>query len=107
MADLADTCVRRIAVGTPATVPAGNYAMLSLQELGLWDVLQPKFIFAENVRQVLDYIVRGEVDAGIFFSTDAKQAGDRVRVVAILSMKEPAIYPIAPLTHSMQPALEI
>ena len=46
------------------TVPAGQYAEESLRALGLWERLQPKLIFAENVRQALDYVARGEVDDG-------------------------------------------
>ncbi len=96
------TCerVRRIGVGTPTTVPAGNYAMLSLRELGLWDALQPKMIFAESVSQILNYTQRGEVDAGIVYATDAAQAGERVRIKAVLPLPEPVVYPIAPLVHS-------
>jgi molybdate transport system substrate-binding protein len=103
--DLSEARVRRIAIGSPATVPAGNYAMLALQELELWEVLQPKYIYAENVRQVLDYLLRGEVEAGFLFATDAWQADKRVSVVATLSLKEPVIYPIAPLARSSQPEL--
>ena len=64
-ADLLDARVGRIVIGSPKTVPAGQYAEESLRALGLWDRLQPKLVFAENVRQALDYVARGEVDAGI------------------------------------------
>ncbi len=70
-ADLAQARVGRIAVGNPKSVPAGQYAEESLRALGLWDRVQPKLVFAENVRQVLDYVARGEVDAGFVYTTDA------------------------------------
>jgi len=69
--DLLEARVTRIAVGNPKTVPAGQYAEESLRALGLWDRLQPKLVFAENVRQVLDYVARGEVEAGFVYTTDA------------------------------------
>src|SRR5258705_6839786 len=45
-ADLLDARVGRIAIGSPKTVPAGQYAEESLRALGLWDRLQPKLVFA-------------------------------------------------------------
>jgi len=70
-ADLLEARVKRIVIGSPKTVPAGQYAEESLRALGLWDRLQPKLVFAENVRQALDYVARGEVDAGFVYTTDA------------------------------------
>ena len=70
-ADLLEARVGRIVIGNPKTVPAGQYAEESLRALGLWDRLQPKLVFSENVRQALDYVARGEVDAGFVYTTDA------------------------------------
>jgi molybdate transport system substrate-binding protein len=70
-ADLLDPRVTRIVVGNPRTVPAGQYAEECLRALGLWERLRPKVVFAENVRQALDYVARGEVDAGFVYATDA------------------------------------
>src|SRR5690242_11343745 len=71
-ADLLEARVKRIVIGSPKTVPAGQYAEESLRALGLWDRLQPKLVFSENVRQALDYVARGEVDAGLVYTTDAR-----------------------------------
>lgn len=103
--DLKQDRVQRIGVGTPETVPAGAYAKTSLQGLGMWDELQPKMIFAEHVRQVLDYVQRGEVDAGLMYATDAAQGGERVKAVATLPLPNPVTYPIAPLKNTRQPEL--
>jgi molybdate transport system substrate-binding protein len=70
-ADLLDARVRHIVIGNPRTVPAGQYAEESLRALHLWDRLQPKLVLAENVRQALDYVARGEADAGFVYATDA------------------------------------
>jgi molybdate transport system substrate-binding protein len=77
--DLLEARVTRIVVGNPRTVPAGQYAEESLRALGLWDRLHPKLVFAENVRQALDYVVRGEVDAGFVYTTDAAARAQGVR----------------------------
>lgn len=80
-AGLLDPRVRRIVIGNPRTVPAGRYAAESLRALGLWDRLQPRLILAENVRQALDYVARGEVDAGFVYATDVAARGTQVREV--------------------------
>src|SRR5574337_1774230 len=75
--DLTRPEVKLIAIGNPRSVPAGEYARAILTSLGVWDVLQPKLILTENVRQALAYVARGEVDAGLVYATDAQSAGDR------------------------------
>ena len=74
-ADLLDVRITRIVIGNPKTVPVGQYAEESLRALGLWDRLQGRLIFAENVRQALDYVASGEVDAGFVYTTDAAMRG--------------------------------
>ena len=69
----------RIVIGNPKTVPAGQYAEESLRALGLWDRVRPKLVFAENVRQALDYVARGEVDAGFVYTTDAATRAQGVK----------------------------
>jgi molybdate transport system substrate-binding protein len=79
VADLLGPRVTRVAIGTPKTVPVGQYAQESLRAVGLWDRLGPKLVFAENVRQVLEYVARGEVAAGFVYATDVPVGGPRVR----------------------------
>ncbi len=93
--DLTGPQVKRVAVGNPATVPAGRYTKEALEKAGLWDKLSPKFILAESVRQVLDYVSRGEVDAGLVYSTDAAIAEGKVKVIQMVTEHEPIFYPIA------------
>lgn len=78
--ELAGPQIQRIALGDPQTVPAGVYARELLERVNLWTRLQSRLVFAENVRQVLDYVMRGEVDAGIVYATDVAVAGGRVAV---------------------------
>jgi molybdate transport system substrate-binding protein len=78
-ADLLDARVRRVVVGNPRTVPAGQYAEQSLRALGLWERLGPRLVFAENVRQALEYVARGEVDAGFVYASDLASRPGRVK----------------------------
>jgi len=96
--DLGRAGVRRIAVGNPASVPAGRYAREVLAQAGLTAAVAAKLILAENVRQVLDYVARGEVDAGFVYRTDAR-VDARVTVVAEApaASHAPILYPAAAL----------
>ncbi|MGG6296386.1 molybdate ABC transporter substrate-binding protein [Leptolyngbya sp. AN02str] len=98
---LTDTGVSKIAVGEPSSVPAGQYAEEVLKNLKLAEPLQPKFVFANNVRGVLAAVESGNAEAGIVYATDAKQS-DRVKVVAIAeeNLHQPIVYPMAVLSSS-------
>ncbi len=93
--DLKKPEVKTVAIGNPATVPAGRYAQEALTRLGLWEILGPKLIYGESVRQVLDYVARGEVDAGLVFATDAAIAAAQVKIVQEIGDTKPIIYPLA------------
>ena len=95
--DLSSSKLRRLAIGNPRTVPAGRYAEQTLRTLKIMDALQSRLILAEDVRQVLDYVMRGEVDAGIVYATDVPVARGRVLDVARASEEthDPILYPIA------------
>lgn len=95
MADLKKPEVARIGIGNAETVPAGRYARFALEKENLWEELQAKLIMAESVRQVLDYLQRGEVDAGFVFATDATQAKEKVAIAAVIPMEKPVLYPVA------------
>lgn len=103
--DLLGDAVATISLGTPDTVPAGKYAQKALTAAGLWETLEPKFIYAESVRQVLDYLSRDEVDAGFVYETDAVKAGDSVVIVENIPLESPVTYPLAVLASSQQPDL--
>jgi len=106
-ADLLDARVGRNVVGNPKTVPVGQYAQESLRALGLWEPLQPKLVFAENVRQALDYVARGEVDAGFVYTTDAATRAQGVKEAFRPpdDSYRPIVYPGAIVAATKQPAL--
>lgn len=93
--DLENKEVQRIALANPDSVPAGRYAKHLLKTAKLWEATRSRQIFGQHVRQVLDYVARGEVDAGFVFATDAQQLADRVHIVTELPIPEDASYPIA------------
>jgi molybdate transport system substrate-binding protein len=98
--DLKAKAVRRIAISQPATVPVGRYAKAVLDQARLWGPLQERFIYTQNVRQTLDYLARGEVDAGFVYATDAALMKEQVRVALEVTTTRPVVYPIAVTTAS-------
>lgn len=105
--DLAGTRVTKIVIGNPKTVPAGQYSEESLKAMKLWERVQPKLIFAENVRQSLDYVARGEVDAGFVYTTDIASRAQGVREAfrPPEDTYRPIVYPAAVVAASKQQAL--
>lgn len=104
VADLEKPGIERIAVGTPATVPAGRYAQAALTPQGLWAELAPKFVFAENVRQALNYVSRAEADAGFVYRTDALIDQGKVRIDLVVPSPQPVLYPLAVVSASQNAA---
>ena len=102
--DLNRADIKKIAVGNPKTVPAGQYTEQTFNKLKLLPDIQSKLIYAEDVRQVLDYVVRGEVDAGVVYSSDALTGGASVKTVARApdDSHDPILYPIAIVQESQQ-----
>jgi len=93
--DLTSPAIERIAMGHPNTVPAGRYAREALMGAFLWDAVQPKLVFGNSVRQVLDYLRRGEVDAGLIYATDAHSAGNRIGPAKEVVTQTPVVYCLA------------
>ncbi|HEY9877199.1 MAG TPA: molybdate ABC transporter substrate-binding protein [Leptolyngbyaceae cyanobacterium] len=101
---LTDDRVRRVSVGEFRSVPAGAYAEQVFTNLNILDKLQPKFVFANNVRGVLSAVESGNVDAGVVYRTDARLS-DKVTQVAIApeDLHNPIVYPVAVLKTSRNP----
>ena len=92
-----------IALGDPASVPAGQYSEEALTNLGLWDQIQDKTSLGTNVTEVLNQVAACSADAGIVYATDAASMADQVEVVAEApegSLKTKVIYPVAVVKDS-------
>jgi molybdate transport system substrate-binding protein len=91
----------KIALGTPESVPAGQYGKEVLTHDQLWKQLQGKIVYGKDVRQVLTYVETGNVDAGIVYKTDA-MTSKKVEIAATApdSSHDPIIYPAGIITKS-------
>jgi molybdate transport system substrate-binding protein len=103
-ADLAKAT--KLVTGNPETAAHGTKAKEFLTGLGTWGALQPKFVFAENAAQTVDYIARGEVDAGLVFASEVT-GNDAVKVVYTVPKGaiKPVRYVAAPIKATAQPDL--
>jgi molybdate transport system substrate-binding protein len=88
LADLAVPEISRIAIGHPNIVPAGTYAKEALTHFGLWETLQPKFVFGTDVRATLAYVTAGNADVAIVYKTDTTLT----RYVKVLYQLPPEAY---------------
>lgn len=75
--DLARPEVERIAIANPEHAPYGAAAREALQSARVWDVVQPKCVFGENVRQTLQYAQSGNVSVSIVALSLSVQSGGR------------------------------
>jgi molybdate transport system substrate-binding protein len=66
--------LERIAIGSPKSVPAGEYATEAFKKAGIDRQLEKKLVMARDVRECLLYAERGEVDGAFVYRTDALQA---------------------------------
>jgi molybdate transport system substrate-binding protein len=84
-----------IALGDPASVPAGQYAQEVLTGLGVYDEALAKASLGSNVTEVLNSVAEASADAGIVYATDAASMTDKVKIAAPAPDDAPkVIYPV-------------
>ena len=100
LSQLITPAIKRIVIASPG-VPARLYAEEALRNANLWDQLLPRFVYGSNVRQVLSYVERQEVDCGFVYESDAR-ISPRVRIAFRVdpTLHAPIEYPIALLRES-------
>ncbi len=105
--DLLKPEVKMISIGNPQTVPAGKYGQEVLMYLKIWEGIKNKLVLAENVRQVLDYVIKNEVDAGVVYATDAAVQAGKIKIVATApaGSHKPVVYPVAMVKTSKNEAM--
>ncbi|MFW6296402.1 MAG: molybdate ABC transporter substrate-binding protein [Halothece sp.] len=102
--DLTTEGVTKVALGEPESVPAGKYAQQVLTSFKIAEQVNSKAVYGKDVRQILNYVATGNVDAGIIYYTDA-QVSDDLKIVATApeTTHSPVIYPIAVIQDSDAP----
>jgi len=104
--DLTTDKINLIALGEPESVPAGKYAQEVLNFFNIADKVNSKAVYGKDVRQVLNYVATGNVEAGVVYRTDA-QVSKNVEIIAIAPEEShsPVIYPVAVIKDSNTPEI--
>jgi molybdate transport system substrate-binding protein len=94
----------RLAMAGP-DVPAGRYGRAALTALGIWPSVQDRVVQADNVRNALLFVSRGEAPLGVVYDTDAL-VDPKVRIVGLFpdNSHPPIVYPAAIVKRSSNPA---
>jgi molybdate transport system substrate-binding protein len=94
-----------IALGSPQSVPAGQYAKQAMERAGVYAELEreKKLIMAKDVRQALIYADRGEVDGAFVYKTDALLA-KKAKILFIVpqDLYDRVSYPLALTTEGVK-----
>lgn len=62
---LADSRVTRVAIANPKHAPYGKRAEEALRTAGLWDKVQSKLVFGENIAHAAQFVKTGNAQVGI------------------------------------------
>jgi molybdate transport system substrate-binding protein len=96
-----NAAIKKLALGEPKTVPAGQYGTEVFTKLNILDSVTPKIVYAKDVTEVLNWVATGNADAGVVYMTDAKTT-DKVKVIATAAEDShtPIVYPAAVIKAS-------
>lgn len=75
--DLTATEIKRIAIANPDHAPYGMAAREALQSAGIWDSIKSKLVYADNIRQTLEYAETGNVDVSIVALSLSRESDGR------------------------------
>lgn len=100
--DLKDRRFRRIALANPEHAPYGMAARDALQSARLWEALQSRLVFGENIQQALRFAQSGNVEAALV-ARSLVQPGEGNVVSVPDSLYRPLRQTLAVLKASRQP----
>lgn len=102
--DVTSPDVKHLALGEPASSPAGKYAQEVFSYLGILDTVKEKAVYAKDVKEVLTWVETENAEAGVVYYSDA-MASDRVKAVAAApaDAHTPIIYSAAVIKASKHP----
>jgi molybdate transport system substrate-binding protein len=90
------TGAKIIALGDPASVPAGQYAQEVFTSLGIWKEVSAKASLGTNVTEVLAWVGEAGAEVGVVYATDAATT-PKVEVIAEApegSLRQKVVYPV-------------
>jgi len=100
--DLASPAIHVIAIANPKLAPYGQAAVEALQRSHVWDQVESKVVYAENINIAKQYGISHNADA-VFtaYSLVLKESGNVIRVDE--SLHEPILQSLGILANSKDP----
>lgn len=65
LASLTDTKITRVAIANPKHAPYGKRAEEALRASGLWEQIEPKLVYGENIAHTAQFVQTGNAQVGI------------------------------------------
>ena len=62
---LLDESVQKIAIANPGHAPYGKAAVAALKKAGIYEKVEPKLVYGENISQAAQFVQSGNAQAGI------------------------------------------
>src|SRR6267143_1549211 len=62
---LLDAAIQKIAIANPAHAPYGRAAVAAMKKAGIYEKVEPKLVFGENISQATQFVQSGNAQAGI------------------------------------------
>jgi molybdate transport system substrate-binding protein len=89
--------LEKIAIGSPKSVPAGEYAMEAIKKAGIDSALNNKLVMTRDVLECLMYVERDEVDGAFIYTSNTLEMSDRVKILFQVpqDLYSRVIYPMA------------
>jgi molybdate transport system substrate-binding protein len=102
LADLLDPAIQQVAIANPEHAPYGMAAKEALVSAGLWETVEPKLVYGENVRQALQFVQTGDAQAGIV-ALSVAEAPEITWTLIDASLHSPLRQALGVTTTSSQP----
>ena len=65
LANLVDPTLQKIAIANPKHAPYGKRAEEALRAAGVWEKVEPKLVYGENIAQTAQFVQTGNAQVGI------------------------------------------
>lgn len=65
LASLTDPAIKRIAIANPKHAPYGMRAVEALKQSGLWDKVESKLVYGDNIAHTAQFVQTGNAQVGI------------------------------------------
>lgn len=92
--------ISRIAIANPDFAPAGEYAIESLSNLGIWSKIKDKVVFGADVRSTLNYVITGNSDLAIVYASDVLSTSLKPLKILPIESYSDIIYPASIIKNS-------